>query len=592
MRPPNVGAALLAIAAVLVLSSGTASAQFEAVREDIERGLVERGVPSLAVAVARDGRIVWEEGFGWADRERRIPATEHTMYSLASISKPITATGLMVLVERGRIDLDRPVDDYLGDAKLDGRAFGASGATVRRMANHTSGLPVHLNIYYSDEPYRPPTMEETIRRYANLVTPPGERSQYSNLGYGIIGHIIERVSGKSYSDFMREEVFVPLGMTHSSVRVGPGLEGFTATRYMPDGAPYPNYETDHAGASAIFASAHDLVRFGMFHLKNHLAVQRRILTDASIDEMHRPTAPEGSTSGYGIGWASQTTDRGLRTIAHSGGLGGVSTSLILLPDDNAAVVVLCNSYSTLPGRIASEIVAVLAPDRAEKIDTGGGGDAPLPKALRDRYVGSYDLGVLDLRIFEDDGQLMVESAQGSSPLAHQGSGAFDVTLSPSPMRLIFDGEGESTGLTLEAGPTVLHGVRRPPGPNLAQIPELSGIWRGEVATYEGDVPVSLIVAEEGGVYVQLGCRPWTVLDHATFIDGTLSGSFSGDVGTPDADRTPYLLRLEVRKRDDVLNGSLVVMSSPGERFGNMLAHWIQVERVNHGRTAGVDGGTH
>jgi hypothetical protein len=101
-----------------------------------------------------------------------------------------------------------------------------------------------------------------------------------------------------------------------------------------------------------------------------------------------------------------------------------------------------------------------------------------------------------------------------------------------------------------------------------------------------------VFEEAGGAYVQLGRRPWTVLDHATFIDGTLSGSFSGDVGTPDADRTPYLLRLEARKRGDALNGSLVVMSTPGARFGNMLAHWIQVERVTHGRSAGLHSGPH
>src|SRR4029077_15085253 len=90
--------------------------QFESVRESIRRQLVETQSPSIAVAVAKDGKIIWEQGFGWADRERRIAADEHTLYSMASISKPITATGLMTLVEAGKIDLDRPVNDYLGNA--------------------------------------------------------------------------------------------------------------------------------------------------------------------------------------------------------------------------------------------------------------------------------------------------------------------------------------------------------------------------------------------------------------------------------------------------------------------------------------------
>jgi hypothetical protein len=90
------------------------SDQFDGVREFIRKGLVETGMPSIAVAVSKGRTIVWEEGFGWADREKRVPATEHTMYSLASISKPFTATGLMILVQEGRVNLDRPANEYLG----------------------------------------------------------------------------------------------------------------------------------------------------------------------------------------------------------------------------------------------------------------------------------------------------------------------------------------------------------------------------------------------------------------------------------------------------------------------------------------------
>src|SRR6478609_891225 len=93
---------------LLVAPLALAADQFESVRAFIRRQMVETSAPSLAVAVARDGKIIWEEGFGWADREKRIAATEHTLYSLASISKPITATGLMVLRQRGLLDLDRP----------------------------------------------------------------------------------------------------------------------------------------------------------------------------------------------------------------------------------------------------------------------------------------------------------------------------------------------------------------------------------------------------------------------------------------------------------------------------------------------------
>ena len=291
---------------VLLLTATGARAQpvpdFSSVRSEIRSVLVAWDEPSMAVAVAMGGEVVWEEGFGWADRERRIPATEHTMYSLASISKPITATGLMVLVERGLIDLDAPANDYLGPAKIDGRAFDASRATVRHVTSHTAGLPLHYQFFYEDEPYRRPHMDETIRRYASLVTAPDERWNYSNLGYGILDYIIERVSEQSYPDFMRDEVFQPLGLTRTSVDIGPGLEDFAATRYATDQSPIPFYDFDHPGGSAVFSSAHDLVRFGMFHLGHDLDHQRRIISDAAIEAMRRPireSAPATRTGSAG-----------------------------------------------------------------------------------------------------------------------------------------------------------------------------------------------------------------------------------------------------------------------------------------------------
>ena len=337
-----------------------AADRFDPVRALIRKELGEKGAPSIAVAVARHGKILWEEGFGWADRENRIPANEHTVYSLASVSKPITATGLMVLKERGRIDLDRPVNGYLGDSKLRARAGGE--ATVRQVANHSSGLPLHYQFFYEDEPYRPPPMDETIRRYGNLITPPGERYQYSNLGYGVLDYVIARASGKTYEDFLRDGVFQPLGMTRSSV--GLRQEKHNAVRYGADGLPIPFYDFDHRGGSAVWASAHDLVRFGMFHVKARLAGQKAILSDAAIDEMQKPTAWQRKGSGYGVGWSVEENLK-YRMVSHTGGMGGVSTSLALIPSEKIAVAVLCNASTPLPHRIRREIVRLLLPSQNE-----------------------------------------------------------------------------------------------------------------------------------------------------------------------------------------------------------------------------------
>jgi CubicO group peptidase (beta-lactamase class C family) len=348
--------ALVALVAVSLVALRFATRdRYAGVRDLIRRELAGQALPSLAVAVVHHGRIEWEEAFGWADREHQRRATVDTMYSLASVSKPITATGLMTLVRAGKIDLDRPINDYLGEAKLNVRVGDPSAATVRRVANHSSGLPLHNQFFYADQPFRRPPMDETIRRYGNLVTMPGERYQYSNLGFGVLDHVIARASGQTYVDFMRREVFEPLGLTRTSVDIAPGLEAFAATRYGTDGRPIPFYDFDHPGGSAVFASVHDLARFALFHLKAHLPDQKPILDDALIDEMHRPTQTTGGNAGYGVGFATAKLAGGYTVVQHDGGMGGVSTVLRIFPSEGLAIIVLSNSRGLVTVRVANAI---------------------------------------------------------------------------------------------------------------------------------------------------------------------------------------------------------------------------------------------
>jgi CubicO group peptidase (beta-lactamase class C family) len=252
---------------------------FSGVRAAIRQELRKDGVPSLAVGVAKKGKIIWEEAFGLADIARGIASTPETMYSLASISKPFTATGLMVLVERGLVDLDRPANDYLGEAKLTVFEGDASSVTVKHLLHHTAGLGTHWNFFFANEPAERPDMEESIRRYGICVWPPGTIYNYANFGYGILEHIIERASKMRYPDFMSTEVFEPLGLGRTSVITRAPGDDFVAQRYISARSVLPFYDFDHRGASAVYSSARDLLRFGMFHLKDRLPGQRKILRE-------------------------------------------------------------------------------------------------------------------------------------------------------------------------------------------------------------------------------------------------------------------------------------------------------------------------
>lgn len=343
---------LRSFVAILTLAAAAHADEFDRVRTLIKARMAQQHVPGVSIAVARDGKIVWEEGFGFADLEHRVSADANTVYSVASVTKPIVATALMIGSEKGKLDLDRPVNAYLGRVKLTAWVGSAAEATVRRMALHRGGLPEHYHFFYSDEPHRTPSMDDTIRRYGNIVEVPGEHFQYSNLGYGVLGYVISRVFKHSLSDVLRSEVFQPLGMERG--RFGAIACAECAVRYNDDGVPLPGYEFDHPGASAAWVSAHDLVLFGLFHAGTPLPQQRRILSDADRQQMQ--VIPEGQQRGYGIGWNVWRHPDGYVVIYHGGTMPGVSADLTVIPEKHIVVAVLANRSSSLPFVINDEII--------------------------------------------------------------------------------------------------------------------------------------------------------------------------------------------------------------------------------------------
>lgn len=298
-------ASLLAVstAAALILIGWTAHAdEFERSRAQIRYVMEFHHIPSVTVAVAQKGKIVWEESFGWADVAKREPATPHTPYAIASTTKPMTATAIMILAQRGAIDLDKPIDDYLGAQKLTAHVGSAKDATIRRIASHTAGLPLHARFFYADESASAPNMDETIRRYGSLVTAPGEAFVYSNLDYALLEHAIELVSGKSYAAFLHDEIFAPLGLVTGEVNPRPEAGRPVATRYWVDGSELPFYDFDQLGAGGVTISAHDLLRFGMFHLYGHLDGEKKaVLPRSALASMRDPVLlNDGSPAGYGF----------------------------------------------------------------------------------------------------------------------------------------------------------------------------------------------------------------------------------------------------------------------------------------------------
>lgn len=317
---------------------GVANPDFSHVERFAAAVLQRRGLSSVAVAVARDDEILWERGFGWVDRRRRVRADEHTMYSLASVSKPLTATAIMVLREQGKLRIEQPIDELLPTPGLRAGAGDPTQATIRRVASHTSGLPLHYQFYYEGEASPPPTAT-TRERYAVLVTAPGEQYRYSNLGFGLLGQVVAHQGGGELSSVMRTLVLDPLDLHHTFVGHPPRGAGVTAVRHDRGGRPLPDYGFDHDGASALYSSAHDLVRFGMFHL-GHAPPERQALLSAEARALMREPVPPAEH--YGLGWGLGRDDSMAR-VSHGGGMPGVATVIRMFPEQGVVVVVLFDS---------------------------------------------------------------------------------------------------------------------------------------------------------------------------------------------------------------------------------------------------------
>jgi len=337
----------------------------EAKRTQIEAAVTKymatTHVPGLSVAVVENGEYEWAAGFGLADAENNAPASEHTLFRLASISKSLTATAAMQLVERRQLDLDAPIQKYCP-------AFPQkqSPITTRQVMGHLAGIrhyksgsqddPEVGNTKHFDDP-----IQAGLDFFKNdpLVSDPGKQFHYSTQGYTLVGCVIEGASGAKYVDFVRQNVFVPAGMEHTQVDNRFAIIPYRTRFYRKtDSGTVQN--TDFLDSSykipggGWLSSAEDMAKFEVAILND------KLIKRTTRDLMWTPLKPsDGSKDNYALGWGSWT-ENGLAVVGHSGGQQGTSTQFLLAPTLRAGVVVLTNMEDAGPDKLAWEILKVLA----------------------------------------------------------------------------------------------------------------------------------------------------------------------------------------------------------------------------------------
>ena len=265
-----------------------------------------------AVLVARDGKVLLSRGYGQANLEWNIPNTPATRFRIGSVTKQFTAAAILLLEERGRLSVDDPVKKHLPDAPA---AWDA--VTVRHLLTHSSGIPSFTSFpdYRSVKMFST-TPEKIVASFRDkpLEFQPGEKWNYSNSGYVLLGHLIEKISGGTYETFMRENIFTPLGMTDSGYDLNRTVLPRRAAGYSPSPAGPVNAEFIHMsvphGAGALYSTTEDLLRWsqGLFGGK--------LLSTASFEKM-----TTAFKSDYGFGVAVRMLN-GRRVIDHGGGIEG------------------------------------------------------------------------------------------------------------------------------------------------------------------------------------------------------------------------------------------------------------------------------
>ncbi len=405
-----------------------------------QNALREHPAPGISIGVQQDGEVVFAGGFGYADLENEIPATADTVYRIGSVTKQFTAAAAMLLVEEGKLDLSADLREYLPD--YDTHGFEV---TVERLLNHTSGIKGYTEMPEFRERSRLDLGHEAMLELFSeppFEFEPGDRYQYNNSGYYLLGVLIERLSGMSYTEFLEARLFGPLGLERTHyLRNGPlvpsraegyevgGDGGFVNDEPLSMELPY--------AAGSLGASVLDLLAW------QRALASGRAVSPAGYERMTaRGSLVNGDPVHYGYG-LSLGEEHGLARVSHGGGINGFRAQLAYYPEADLGIAVLINSGSGRPGLLANRIArAALGLGQPQVVEAA----APEPE-LR-RCAGTYDPGRGPVTLRFEDGALFGFGER----LVPVGDGVFHPDGDPFTRIVCESGpDGAAPALTLTSG---------------------------------------------------------------------------------------------------------------------------------------------
>ncbi len=305
----------------------------------IEKLLRRYGVPGAAVAIIRESKVVCLKCYGFSDKRKKMAVDENTVFQAASISKSLTAWGVMKLWEKGLIDLDAPVEKYLTRWQLDGSKFDSNGITIRRILSHTAGLSIHGYAGYSPHK-RLPTIEQSLSGMGifagklKIIIQPGKKYKYSGGGFTLLQLLIEEITGITFEKYMEKEILKPLGMNESFYVLKEEQKRKMAKAYDVLGNEMPNYIFIEQAAAGLYTTLEDMTKF----IQANLTMDNNVLSLSTRNTMFNSV-----TDGYGLGYATDKLSNGDKVVSHSGVNRGWRAHFAILPEKKDGIVILTNS---------------------------------------------------------------------------------------------------------------------------------------------------------------------------------------------------------------------------------------------------------
>jgi CubicO group peptidase (beta-lactamase class C family) len=308
--------------------------------------LERSNIPGAVVVIVKDGQVLVEKGYGYADVEKRKPVDpEQTLFRPGSVSKLFTWTAVMQQVERGKLDLDADVNTYL-DFKIP-PGPGGTPIRLRDIMTHTPGFEEAVKELITENPDRLMSLSEAVKRWTpKRIFEAGKMPAYSNYATALAGYMVERTSGLSFDDYLDQNIFQPLGMAHSSFRqpLPKSLEAAVSNGYEGDSDKPKGYELiSLAPAGSLAATGSDMARFMIAHLQNGAFGDQRILSEATAKQMHgTPLTIIPGLNRMLLGFY-ETNTNGRRVIAHGGDTQYFHSDLQLYVDDGVGYFISVNS---------------------------------------------------------------------------------------------------------------------------------------------------------------------------------------------------------------------------------------------------------